>query len=94
MSEKENRSNLPLTAEQLRALDPDFWTDEKIKHQMDLWSYQAPSDPNELLAHARNATAYEAAMRSLNYDLHTGNITYERYQILAKQTTEQRGGIK
>jgi hypothetical protein len=92
LPESDNQQNQPLTPEQLRALDPEFWTDERIEQQMKQWSYQFPSDPNKLLAHAKRASDYEYEMRGLNYDLHKGRITEEEYQQLAEQANQRHFG--
>lgn len=87
-----NQPKPQLTQEQLRALDPEYWTDERIDQQMGQWSYRLPTDPDEYLAHARNASAYEHVMRGLNFDRHEGIISEEDYQRLAQETNEKHFG--
>ena len=83
---------LPMTRDRLRALDPEFWTEERIDQQMRQWEFKLPSDPEELLAHARNASAYEQVMRGLNTDRREGRISEKEYQQRAHEANIKHFG--
>jgi len=43
------------------------------------WSFQAPTDPQEALEHAKRASDYEHGVRGLLTDLNTGRITKDEF---------------
>lgn len=79
----------PITREELRNLDPEFWTDERIDAQMKSWTYQPPSDLGELLDLAHRGSRFEEEMRGLNTDRREGEITEAEYQERAQELQQK-----
>jgi hypothetical protein len=62
---------------------------EEAQSIMKSWNHKQPSDPEEMLAQARNAAKHEHNMRGLNTDRREGRITEEEYQARAAQSAQE-----